>query len=52
MVAGEAGMAVVPFDAFGSSTDEGWFRLSVGAVSIADIEGALPRLRAGLESLT
>ena len=47
----EAGMAVVPFDAFGSSTD-GWFRLSVGAVSIADIEASLPRLRAGLESLT
>lgn len=48
----EAGMAVVPFDAFGSSTDEGWFRLSVGAVSMADIEAALPRLKAGLESLT
>jgi len=48
----EAGMAVVPFDAFGSSTDEGWFRLSVGAVSVADIESSLPRLRAGLESLT
>jgi aspartate aminotransferase len=48
----EAGMAVVPFDAFGSTTDEGWFRLSVGAVSMADIEVALPRLRAGLESLS
>lgn len=48
----ESGMAVVPFDAFGSSTDEGWFRLSVGAVSVADIEAALPRLLAGLESLT
>jgi aspartate aminotransferase len=48
----EAGMAMVPFDAFGSSTDEGWFRLSVGAVSVADIEACLPRLRAGLESLT
>ena len=47
----EAGMAVVPFDAFGSSS-EGWFRLSVGAVSVEDIEWALPRLRAGLESLT
>jgi aspartate aminotransferase len=45
-------MAVVPFDAFGSSTDEGWFRLSVGAVSVAEIEALLPRLRAGLESLT
>jgi aspartate aminotransferase len=48
----EAGMAVVPFDAFGSTTDEGWFRLSVGAVSVSDIEVALPRLRAGLESLS
>jgi aspartate aminotransferase len=48
----EAGMAVVPFDASGSSRDEGWFRLSVGAVSVADIEASLPRLRAGLESLT
>jgi aspartate aminotransferase len=48
----EAGLAVIPFDAFGSSTDEGWFRLSVGAVSVADIEASLPRLRAGLESLT
>jgi aspartate aminotransferase len=48
----ESGMAVVPFDAFGSSTDDGWFRLSVGAVSVTDIETALPRLRAGLESLT
>ena len=48
----EAGMAVVPFDAFGSGLDEGWYRLSVGAVSVADIEAALPRLQAGLESLT
>jgi len=48
----EAGLAVIPFDAFGSSTDEGWFRLSVGAVSVADIEASLPRLRAGLEALT
>ena len=48
----ETGMAVVPLNAFGSSTDDGWYRLSVGAVSVADIEAALPRLRAGLESLT
>jgi aspartate aminotransferase len=44
-------MAAVPFDAFGADADEGWFRLSVGAVSMEDIEGALPRLRQGLESL-
>jgi aspartate aminotransferase len=48
----EAGMAVVPFNAFGSRADEGWYRLSVGAVSLADIEAALPRLKAGLESLS
>jgi aspartate aminotransferase len=48
----EAGMAVVPFDAFGSSRDDGWYRLSAGAVSEEEIEAVLPRLRAGLESLT
>lgn len=47
----EAGLAVVPFNAFGTTGDSGWFRLSVGAVSMDDIEAALPRLKAGLESL-
>lgn len=46
-----AGIAVVPFQAFGSVEDEGWFRLSVGAVSIAEIEAALPRLEAALGAL-
>jgi aspartate aminotransferase len=40
------GFAVVPFQAFGLKGDTGWFRLSVGAVSMADLEGALPRLAA------
>ncbi|MBK8097703.1 MAG: aminotransferase class I/II-fold pyridoxal phosphate-dependent enzyme [Planctomycetes bacterium] len=43
-----AGMAVVPFQAFGLREDSGWFRLSVGAVSLRDIEAMLPRLRAAL----
>ncbi|HEY0514866.1 MAG TPA: pyridoxal phosphate-dependent aminotransferase, partial [Thermoanaerobaculia bacterium] len=43
-----AGIGVVPFQAFGSTEDTGWFRLSVGAVSRADIEAALPRLEAAL----
>lgn len=43
-----AGMAVVPFQAFGLREESGWFRLSVGAVSLADIEAMLPRLRAAL----
>jgi aspartate aminotransferase len=40
-----AGLAVVPFQAFGLKGDTGWFRLSVGAVSLADIAAVLPRLR-------
>ena len=40
-----AGLAVVPLRAFGSEEDTGWFRLSVGAVSVSDIERVLPRVR-------
>src|SRR5919204_517373 len=42
----EAGFAVVPFQAFGLSGENGWFRLSVGAVSMRDIDEALPRVEA------
>lgn len=42
----EAGLAVVPFQAFGLREENGWFRLSVGAVSMDDIQAAFPRLRA------
>ena len=38
-------VAVVPFQAFGLDQDSGWFRLSVGAVSMEDIRDAFPRLR-------
>ena len=44
----EAGFAIVPFQAFGLSGEDGWFRLSVGAVSERDIEAALPRVEAAL----
>jgi aspartate aminotransferase len=40
-----AGLAIVPFQAFGFKEETGWFRLSVGAVSVEDIQAALPRLR-------
>jgi aspartate aminotransferase len=43
-----AGLAVVPFQAFGSRDESGWYRLSVGAVSMAEIDRMLPRLRAAL----
>jgi len=39
-----AGIAVVPFQAFGLKEESGWFRLSVGAVSPAEIDEAMPRL--------
>jgi aspartate aminotransferase len=45
----EADFAAVPFQAFGVPEDTGWFRLSVGAVSVANIEVALPKVRAALE---
>ncbi len=41
----EAGLGVVPFQAFGFAGDTGWFRLSVGAVSMDEIAAAFPRLR-------
>jgi aspartate aminotransferase len=46
-----AGIALVPFQAFGALDEDGWFRLSVGAVGEADIEAALPRLATALGSL-
>jgi len=46
-----AGIGIVQFQAFGSTEDDGWFRLSVGAVSLAEIESALPRLEQALLQL-
>lgn len=45
----EAGLAVVPFQAFGLMDETGWFRLSVGAVSMEEIAQMFPRLRAVLD---
>lgn len=47
----EAGFAVVPFQAFGLKREDGWFRLSAGAVSLRDIEEGLGRVRAALQKL-
>jgi aspartate aminotransferase len=46
-----AGLAVVPFQAFGLAEETGWFRLSVGAVSVRDIQEMLPRVRTLLETI-
>jgi aspartate aminotransferase len=46
-----AGVAIVPFQAFGMADETGWFRLSVGAVSMQDIEDAFARRGEALAAL-
>ena len=46
-----AGLAVVPFQAFGDPEESGWFRLSVGAVSVDDIRQGIARLGALLQEV-
>lgn len=45
------GVAIVQFQAFGLPEDSGWFRLSVGAVSMEQIAEMFPRIRAMLDEL-
>jgi aspartate aminotransferase len=47
-----AGMAVVPFQAFGVQGNSGWFRLSAGAVSINELEELFPRIQALLDDIS
>jgi aspartate aminotransferase len=44
-------LGIVPLQAFGFPADDGWFRLSVGAVGEAEIGAAIGRLEAALEGL-
>lgn len=46
-----AGLAMVPFDAFGAQHAADWYRLSVGAVSMAALEAMFGRLTAALNAL-
>jgi aspartate aminotransferase len=46
-----AGFAVVPFQAFGLKRDDGWFRLSAGAVSVQDCVDGVKRVRDALVEL-
>lgn len=52
LVLEQAGVALVPFQAFGLMRETGWFRLSVGAVSLEEIAEALGRIRKLLEQVT
>lgn len=46
----EASLAVVPFQAFGLREETGWFRLSVGAIALADVGKLFPALRKALDA--
>jgi aspartate aminotransferase len=46
-----AGLGTVPFSAFGAHGDHGWFRLSVGVISVEEIVALMPRLRSAIEAL-
>lgn len=47
----EAGIALVPFSAFGNSRDMPWFRASAGGVSLDEIKNMLPRLENALQKM-
>ena len=48
----EAKIAFVPFSAFGTGDDVNWFRASVGACTLQDIEQAIPRIKEALGRLS
>lgn len=48
----EAGVALVPFSAFGNSRNMPWFRASVGGLSLNEIQKMLPRLENALSKLS
>jgi aspartate aminotransferase len=47
----EAKVALVPFSAFGTDDDVNWFRASVGASTLQDIEAMIPRIKDALSKL-
>jgi len=47
----EAKVALVPFSAFGTGDDVNWFRASVGAITLQDIELMIPRIKDALAKL-
>jgi aspartate aminotransferase len=47
----EAGIAVIPFQAFGLEDESGWFRISIGAVSVEEVSAAMVRLENALKNI-
>ncbi|MGZ4158137.1 MAG: aminotransferase class I/II-fold pyridoxal phosphate-dependent enzyme, partial [Bacteroidia bacterium] len=48
----EAKVALVPFYAFGASTDSSWYRLSVGTCKLEDIDVVFGNLKSALKKLS
>jgi aspartate aminotransferase len=48
----EAGVALVPFYAFGADENSSWYRLSVGTCKTEDIAGVISNLRNALKKLS
>ncbi|MDQ3047700.1 MAG: pyridoxal phosphate-dependent aminotransferase [Bacteroidota bacterium] len=47
----EGKVALVPFYAFGASSESSWYRLSVGTCKLEDVNGVIENLRAALKKL-
>lgn len=47
----DAGVALVPFSAFGEEKSEPWFRASVGGLAVDEIKVMLPKLESALNNL-
>ena len=47
----EAGLAVVPFSAFGAAKNSPWYRLSVGTCKLEDIPEMIGKLRSAMKKL-
>ena len=48
----EAKLAVVPFYAFGASTDSSWYRLSVGTCKLEDVKIIIENLDIAIGKLS
>ncbi|TAN23080.1 MAG: aminotransferase class I/II-fold pyridoxal phosphate-dependent enzyme [Acidobacteria bacterium] len=46
-----AHVGMVPFAAFGAAEGEGWFRISIGVASMADLEQLMPRLETAVAAV-
>jgi aspartate aminotransferase len=50
MLLQDAGVAVVPFQAFDLDEDSGWFRISIGTVTMDELTPMLARLEASIHN--